>query len=237
MATETQARVTNYHALPRSKALRGPFTPGTDEVCRTRRRASQELCLARLGAAPLLCSSQHFCTFFWYLSELIWTQYAGTACSPNSTPSRRAATVTTRSICGPSRSLNAASSCARVFEQRCLTHSLNPPSHSWIAAALPPRWLARSTAVRMQSASLDSCSVTAREVMSVLREDEKRAAGRVSEEVMDLVGHQRQREFLDQVFVLGVPELRFQALFGARASSSVSLPLRQVVRTAPSPIL
>ena len=31
MATETQARVTNYHALPRSKALRGPFTPGTDE--------------------------------------------------------------------------------------------------------------------------------------------------------------------------------------------------------------
>jgi hypothetical protein len=54
---------------------------------------------------------------------------------------------------------------------------------------------------------------------------------------MDLVGHQWQREFLDQVFALGVPELRFQALFGARASSSVSLPLRQVVRTAPSPIL
>ena len=42
MATETQARVTNYHALPRSKALRGPFTPGTDEVCRTRRERKPE---------------------------------------------------------------------------------------------------------------------------------------------------------------------------------------------------
>ena len=73
--------------------------------------------------------------------------------------------------------------------------------------------------------------------MSVLREDEKRAAGRVSEEVMDLVGHQRQREFLDQVFVLGVPELRFQALFGARASGSVSLPLRHVLQSAPPSIM
>jgi hypothetical protein len=55
--------------------------------------------------------------------------------------------------------------------------------------------------------------------------------------MMDLVGHQWQREFLDRVFALGVPELLAFSLLFARTSSSVSLPLRQVVRTAPSPIL
>ena len=54
---------------------------------------------------------------------------------------------------------------------------------------------------------------------------------------MDLVGHQWQREFLDQVFVLGVPELLALALLSARASGSVSLPLRQVLNSAPLPIM
>ena len=73
--------------------------------------------------------------------------------------------------------------------------------------------------------------------MSVLREDEKRAAGRVSEEVMDLIGPQLQRFALDQAFVLGVPELLALALLSARASGSVSLPLRHVLHSAPPPIL
>ena len=36
------ASVANHRAAPRSKALRGPFTPGTDEVCRTRRARKPE---------------------------------------------------------------------------------------------------------------------------------------------------------------------------------------------------
>ena len=63
------------------------------------------------------------------------------------------------------------------------------------------------------------------------------AKGWVSEEVEALSGPQLQRSALDQVFALGVPELLALALLSARASGSVSLPLRQVVRTAPSPIL
>ena len=67
------------------------------------------------------------CPFFWYLPQLIWTQYVDTARSPNSTPSRRSTTVTTRSICGPLHSLNAAASCARTVERLWGTPSLNPP--------------------------------------------------------------------------------------------------------------
>ena len=65
MATETQARVTNYHALPRSKALRGPFTPGTDEVCRTRRRASRSVTRARLISPSAACTRANAATSIW----------------------------------------------------------------------------------------------------------------------------------------------------------------------------
>ena len=54
---------------------------------------------------------------------------------------------------------------------------------------------------------------------------------------MDLVGHQRQCSALDQVFVLGVLELLALALLSARASGSVSLHLRQLLQSAPRPIL
>ena len=54
---------------------------------------------------------------------------------------------------------------------------------------------------------------------------------------MDLVGHQWQREFLDQFFALGVPELLAFSLLFARTSSSVSLPLRQVLYSTPWPIM
>ena len=36
------ASVANHRAAPRSKALRGPFTPGTGELCRTRRARKPE---------------------------------------------------------------------------------------------------------------------------------------------------------------------------------------------------
>ena len=65
MATETQAHVTNHRALPRSKALRGPFTPGTDEVCRTRRRASRSMTRARLISPSSVCTRANADTSIW----------------------------------------------------------------------------------------------------------------------------------------------------------------------------
>ena len=65
MATETQAHVTNHCALPRSKALRGPFTPGTDEVCRTRRRASRSVTRAQLISPSAACTRANAATSIW----------------------------------------------------------------------------------------------------------------------------------------------------------------------------
>ena len=65
MATETQARVTNYHALPRSKALRGPFTPGTGELCRTRRLVSRRVRLARLISPSAVHTRSNARTRIW----------------------------------------------------------------------------------------------------------------------------------------------------------------------------
>jgi hypothetical protein len=45
------------------------------------------------------------------------------------------------------------------------------------------------------------------------------------------------REFLDQVFALGVLELLAFSLLNEHTSGSVSLPLRQVVQSALQPIL
>ena len=59
------ASVANHRAAPRSKALRGQFTPGTGKLCRTRRLVSRSVPLARLISPSSVCTRANADTSIW----------------------------------------------------------------------------------------------------------------------------------------------------------------------------
>jgi hypothetical protein len=59
------ASVANHRAAPRSKALRGQFTPGTGKLCRTRRLVSRRVRLARLISPSAVHTRSNARTRIW----------------------------------------------------------------------------------------------------------------------------------------------------------------------------
>ena len=59
------ASVASHRSAPCGIALRGPFTPGTDEVCRTRRAPSRSVPRARLISPSAACTRANAATSIW----------------------------------------------------------------------------------------------------------------------------------------------------------------------------